>query len=73
MYSQGSEPYGRKVLVRVPLARQQRSSEIFGNVNNVTDFYKVCALTTWYKKWDVLGWKHKIKQFLQGTKAFHGN
>ena len=46
MYSQGSEPYGRKVLVRVPLARQQRSSEIFGNVNNVTDFCKVCALTT---------------------------
>ena len=50
MYSQGSEPYGHKVLVRVPLARQQRSSEISGNVNNVTDFCKVCALTTWYKK-----------------------
>ena len=25
------------------------------------------------KKWDVLGWKHKTKQFLRGTKAFHGN
>lgn len=45
MYSQGSEPYGHTVLVRVPFTRQQKSSEIFANVNNATDFCEVCALT----------------------------
>ena len=70
MYSQGSEPYAHKVLVRVPLARELKGSETFGNVNNVTGFCKVCALTTQYKKWDVLGWKHKIKLFLGRAIAF---